>query len=146
MKFEVFLTPGFAHISAYIFNLLDNHSLCQSKLTCKSWKTFLETQKFYWQRINQNLIGKITINSSDWKKVIGKLSSSNSNYQETRLLAEMLVEFCAMRTTLRQNSIFGLKIVLHKVNTQLRFLTKSKLKADLDTYHRCKQTAYLLQK
>ena len=126
MKFEVFLTPGFAHISAYIFNLLDNHSLCQSKLTCKSWKTFLETQKFYWQRINQKLIGKITINSSEWQKVVLQLSDSNASYQETRLLAEMLLEFCAMRTTLRQNSIFCRKIIWRIVNKQLTFFAKSR--------------------
>ena len=96
-KMDVLLTPGFAHISSYIFNLLDTPSLCKCKLTCKSWKNFIETQKFYWQRVNQTIISKITIGTEEWFQLIMKLEQS-SLYEDIHVLAEILIQFHSVDT------------------------------------------------
>ena len=89
---DVLLTPGFAHISSYIFSLLDTPSLCKCKLTCKSWKNFIETQKFYFQRVNRTIISKIRLDSEEWLTLFRKLDQS-SLYEDLRMLAEILIEF-----------------------------------------------------
>ena len=89
---DLLLTPGFAHISSYIFSLLDTPSLCKCKLTCKSWKNFIETQKFYYQRVNQTIISKIRLDSEEWLTLFRKLDQS-SLYEDLRMLADILIEF-----------------------------------------------------
>ena len=89
---DVLLTPGFAHISSYIFSLLDTPSLCKCKLTCKSWKNFIVTQKFYFQIVNQTIVSKIRLDSEEWLTLFRKLDQS-SLYENTQMLAEILIEF-----------------------------------------------------
>ena len=103
-KMDVLLTPGFAHVSSYIFNLLDTPSLCKCKLTCKEWKNFIETQKFYWQRVNHTIINKMMeesfeyvgyVGSKEWLQLLRKLEQS-SLYEDTQMLGEILIEFHAV--------------------------------------------------
>lgn len=56
-------------ICGKVFEFLDDKSLCQSKLVCKSWLNFIENEKIYWRRV----VG----NSKEWNIVIVKMASEN---------------------------------------------------------------------
>ena len=68
---------GFTHISSYIFECLDNKSLCQSRLVNKKWRWFIDQRKFKWIRILQIRIEKIKTwleSNKDWADVIETIS------------------------------------------------------------------------
>ena len=44
------IVKHFPHIAAQIFDLLDDESLSKCRQVKKSWKDFLESQMFFWNR------------------------------------------------------------------------------------------------
>ena len=61
--------PGLVEIGQRIFSYLDNQSLCQSRLVCKSWQNFISNDggsRIYWRRI----LKKYWHKSLPWVKAV----------------------------------------------------------------------------
>ena len=65
----------FAHVSENIFEFLDNKSLANCRLVRKSWRTYLDHQKFFQIRMIQSWIEKKHEMREPWKKLLEKSNS-----------------------------------------------------------------------
>ena len=87
--------PGFLHISASIFESLDNQSLCKSRLVCKNWLWFIDQRKFIWKRCLQIKIDQVKPwleTNQDWAKIIENIFDSGTVED---LKAKSLYRSCA---------------------------------------------------
>ena len=87
--------PGFLHISASIFESLDNQSLCKSRLVCKNWLWFINQRKFIWKRCLKIKIDQVKPwleTNQDWAKIIENIFDSGTVED---LKAKSLYRSCA---------------------------------------------------
>ena len=92
---DILFTPGFAHISIYMFGLLDNESLCQCRLTCRLWKQFIDSTVFYHKRVYGTILNIIIIDSEEWLKILRNFENLR-NFEDIKISAEIIAEFYAV--------------------------------------------------
>ena len=102
---ELFINnPGFVHISASIFESLDNQSLCKSRLVCKNWLWFIDQRKFIWKRCLQIKIDQVKPwleTNQDWAKIIENIFDSGT--------VEDLKDFALIFSSVKLSSLhFGI--------------------------------------
>lgn len=69
---------GLIHLATQIFAYLDNESLLQSQLVCKSWLNFLQNQRFFWKRKLRAKSGKVSELNQDWQKLVSNIEKKGS--------------------------------------------------------------------
>ena len=97
---------GFLHIPTYIFECLDDKSLCQSRLVCKNWLWFIDQRKFTWKRTLNIKIEKVKSwleSNQDWTDIIEHIYKKGK-VVDTRdySLKAILVSFVCLYGTFRE--------------------------------------------
>lgn len=91
------LLHAFPHIAKDIFQFLDQKSLKNCFKVCKSWKTFLENEKFFWRRMTNGQAGWTELLNTMSSQTISALGTSFFAIQEySDIMAEIHPIFCAI--------------------------------------------------
>ena len=94
---------GLQDIGVQIFDYIGDPDLSQARLVCKTWCQFLDTQKFYLQRIlkNQKKNPDQWLKSrKDWISLIDKIQS-NGDFGSVQKLALLLRDFKVLHKVLQ---------------------------------------------